>query len=68
MSYSADDAPPQTLSDDQLFLDLVGRLSPDWRRVVGVLIKKVAAVEDEAAALSLIEDISSILARPETTH
>lgn len=68
MSYSADETTVQPLTDDQLFLDLVGRLSPDWRRVVGVLIKKVADVEDEAAALSLIEDISSILARPETTH
>jgi len=58
-------------AEDLRFLDLMGRLPPDRRRIIGVLLRRVAAVEDsegEIAALSMIEDISTILARPETTH
>ena len=57
--------------DHRLFLDLVDRLSPDRRRVVGALLQKVALLEaeqGESAAISLIEDISLILSSPETTH
>lgn len=57
--------------DHQAFLDLMQKLSPNWRRVVGVLLQRVALVEaeeGETAALMLIDDITSILARPETTH
>ena len=57
--------------DHHIFLDLIDRLSPDRRRVVGVLLKKVALLEaeqGERAALSLIENISSILSGAETTH
>lgn len=57
--------------EHQAFLDLVERLPPDWRRVVGLLLRRVAHVEaeeGEMAALLLIDDITSILARPETTH
>lgn len=57
--------------DDQAFLDLMRRLSPDQQRVVGALVQQVAIVEEaqgETAALSLIEDVSSILAGHETTH
>lgn len=57
--------------DDLLFLDLVRGLPPGSRRMVGALLRRVAvveAVQGETAALSLIENISSILARPEVTH
>ncbi|MFZ4605033.1 MAG: hypothetical protein ACOYM5_02135 [Caulobacter sp.] len=57
--------------DHRAFLDLVDRLSPDRRRVVGVLLQKVALLEaeqGESAALSLIDDISLILSGAETTH
>jgi len=57
--------------DDDTFLDLVGRLTPGWRRVVNILLRKVVDVEaseGEKAALSLIEDISLIVRNPETTH
>lgn len=57
--------------DHRTFLDLVDRLSPDRRRVVGVLLQKVALIEaeqGESAALSLIDDISLILSGAETTH
>jgi hypothetical protein len=57
--------------DHRVFLDLMDRLSPDRRRVVGVLLQKVALLEaeqGESAALSLIDDISLILSSAETTH
>lgn len=57
--------------DHRLFLDLVDRLSPDRRRVVGALLQKVALLEaeqGESAAISLIDDISLILSSAETTH
>lgn len=57
--------------DDLLFLDLVRDLPPGSRRMVSALLRRVAVVEaaqGETAALSLIENISSILARPEVTH
>ncbi|MDO8295891.1 MAG: hypothetical protein Q7T19_05550 [Caulobacter sp.] len=57
--------------EHQAFLDLVEKLPPDWRRVVGVLLRRVAHVEaeeGETAALMLIDDINSIIVRPETTH
>jgi predicted glycosyltransferase len=59
------------MQDGQALVELMDRLSPDRRRVVGALIRKVAIVEDEEgeiAALSLIDDISSILATPEVSH
>jgi hypothetical protein len=57
--------------DHRVFLDLMDRLSPDRRRVVGVLLQRVALLEaeqGESAALSLIDDISLILSGAETTH
>lgn len=53
------------------FLDLLRQLTPDRRRIVDALLRKIAAVEHadgESAALSLIEDVSSILATTPTTH
>jgi hypothetical protein len=59
-------------SDDyEDFLDLLSRLTPDRRRIVDVLMRRITAVEEadgESAALSLIEDVSSILATNPTTH
>ncbi|HRD47119.1 MAG TPA: hypothetical protein PLF78_11610 [Caulobacter sp.] len=57
--------------ENDLFLDLVKQLTPDRRRIVDVLLRKLAAVEEaegETAALSLIDDVSSILATTPTTH
>lgn len=57
--------------EDDTFMDLVERLSPDWRRVVGRLLYRVADVEEaegETAALSLIDAIALIVTNPETTH
>lgn len=59
------------LDEDEAFMDLVRKLSPDRRRIVDVLLRKIAAVEEaegETAALSLIDDVSSILATTPTTH
>ncbi len=59
------------LEDYEDFLDLLKQLTPDRRRIIDVLLRKVAAVEDadgESAALLLIEDVSSILATTPTTH
>lgn len=59
------------LDEDEAFMDLVRKLSPDRRRIVDVLLRKIAAVEEaegETAALSLIDDVSSILATTATTH
>lgn len=62
----------QTASEDyEDFLDLLKQLTPDRRRIVDALLRKIAAVEDadgETAALSLIDDVSSILATTVTTH
>lgn len=62
----------QLLEDeDETFLELVQRLPPAGRRIVNLLLHKVADVEEregESAALSLIDDISSIMATPHTTH
>lgn len=59
------------LEEDEVFLDLVRKLAPDRRRIVNVLLRRIAAVEatqGECAALSLIDDVSSILATTPTTH
>lgn len=59
------------IEDYEDFLDLLNQLSPDRRRIVDALLRKIAAVEDadgESAALSLIDDVSSILATTPTTH
>ena len=59
------------LEDHEDFLDLLKQLTPDRRRIIDVLLRRIAAVEDsegESAALSLIEDVSSILATTPTTH
>jgi hypothetical protein len=59
------------LEDYEDFLDLLKQLTPDRRRIVDALLRKIAAVEQddgESAALSLIEDVSSILATTPTTH
>ena len=65
-------ADPQTAAEDyEDFLDLLRQLTPDRRRIIDVLLRRIATVEDadgEAAALSLIEDVSSILATTPTTH
>jgi len=50
---------------------LVAGLPPDHRRMVKVLLLRIADVEDEAgegAALSLIGQISRILTQQDTTH
>jgi len=63
--------PPTALEDYEDFLALLRQLTPDRRRIIDALLRKIAAVEDadgEAAALSLIEDVSSILATTPTTH
>lgn len=62
---------PSALEDYEDFLDLLKQLTPDRRRIIDVLLRRIAAVEDadgESAALSLIEDVSSILATTPTTH
>lgn len=62
---------PSALEDYEDFLDLLTQLTPDRRRIVDVLLRKIAAIEEadgESAALSLIEDVSSILATTPTTH
>ena len=59
------------LEDYEDFLDLLKQLTPDRRRIVDALLRKIAAVEQddgESAALSLIEDVSSILATTPTPH
>lgn len=59
------------LDENEAFLDLVRKLTPDRRRIVDVLLRRIAAVEatqGESAALSLIDDVSSILATTPTTH
>ncbi|MFY8140578.1 MAG: hypothetical protein ACOVMO_07645 [Caulobacter sp.] len=59
------------IEDYEDFLDLLNQLTPDRRRIVDALLRKIAAVEDadgESAALSLIDDVSSILATTPTTH
>ena len=59
------------LEDYEDFLELLKHLTPDRRRIIDVLLRRIAAVEDsegESAALSLIEDVSSILATTPTTH
>jgi hypothetical protein len=59
------------LEDYEDFLDLLRQLTPDRRRIIDVLLRRIAAVEDadgESAALLLIEDVSSILATTPTTH
>ena len=59
------------LDEDEAFMDIVRKPSPDRRRIVDVLLRKIAAVEEaegETAALSLIDDVSSILATTPTTH
>jgi len=59
------------LEDYEDFLDLLKQLTPDRRRIVDALLRKIAAVEQddgESAALSLIDDVSSILATTPTTH
>lgn len=63
---------PRTAAEEyEDFLDLLRQLTPDRRRIIDVLLRRIATVEDadgEAAALSLIEDVSSILATTPTTH
>ena len=59
------------IEDYEDFLDLLNQLTPDRRRIVDALLRKIAAIEDadgESAALSLIDDVSSILATTPTTH
>lgn len=59
------------IEDFEDFLDLLRQLTPDRRRIVDALLRKIAAVEQddgESAALLLIEDVSSILATTHTTH
>jgi hypothetical protein len=59
------------LEDYEDFLDLLKQLTPDRRRIVDALLRKIAAVEHddgESAALSLIDEVSSILATTPTTH
>ncbi|ATQ44133.1 hypothetical protein [Caulobacter mirabilis] len=58
-------------NENETFLDLVRRLPPDCRRVLNLLLRKVADVEEsegETAALTLIDDVSTIIATPHTTH
>lgn len=57
--------------ENEDFLDLVSQLSPDRRRIIDVLLRKLVTIEatqDECAALSLIDDVSTILATTPTTH
>lgn len=59
------------IEDFEDFLDLLRQLTPDRRRIVDALLRKIATVEQddgETAALLLIEDVSSILATTHTTH
>ena len=59
------------LEDYEDFLDLLRQQTPDRRRNIDALLRRIADVEEaegEAAALSLIEDVSSILATTPTTH
>jgi hypothetical protein len=71
MSSRAAAVQQTAIEDYEDFLDLLNQLTPDRRRIVDALLRKIAAVEDadgESAALSLIDDVSSILATTRTTH
>ena len=71
MSSRAAAVQQTAIEDYEDFLDLLNQLTPDRRRIVDALLRKIAAVEDadgESAALSLIDDVSSILATTHTTH
>ena len=71
MSSRAAAVQQTAIEDYEDFLDLLNQLTPDRRRIVDALLRKIAAVEDadgESAALSLIDDVSSILATTVTTH
>jgi hypothetical protein len=71
MSSRAAAVQQTAIEDYEDFLDLLNQLTPDRRRIVDALLRKIAAVEDadgESAALSLIDDVSSILATTPTTH
>jgi len=71
MSSRAAAVQQTAIEDYEDFLDLLHQLTPDRRRIVDALLRKIAAVEDadgESAALSLIDDVSSILATTPTTH
>lgn len=71
MSSRAAAVQQTAIEDYEDFLDLLNQLTPDRRRIVDALLRKIAAVEDadgESAALSLIDDVSSILATTLTTH
>lgn len=71
MTLRRDEKAQLVESDDETFLDFVERLPPQGRRIVNLLLRKVADVEEhhgETAALTLIDDISSIIATPHTTH
>lgn len=59
------------LDEDEAFIALIRKLTPDRRRIVDVLLRKIATVEEtegETAALSLIDDVTQILATTPTTH
>jgi hypothetical protein len=71
MSSRAAAVQQTAIEDYEDFLDLLNQLTPDRRRIVDALLRKIAAIEDadgESAALSLIDDVSSILATTPTTH
>jgi len=71
MSSRAAAVQQTAIEDYEDFLDLLNQLTPDRRRIVDALLRKIAAVEEadgESAALSLIDDVSSILATTPTTH
>lgn len=71
MSSRAAAVQQTAIEDYEDFLDLLNQLTPDRRRIVDALLRKIAAVKDadgESAALSLIDDVSSILATTLTTH
>ncbi|MDP1738545.1 MAG: hypothetical protein Q8L23_14030 [Caulobacter sp.] len=71
MSRYFDETATLADADDEVFFALMCRLSPDRRRIIDTLLRRVAVVEDaegETAALSLIENIASILVERRTTH
>lgn len=68
---SDSDADPDALSDEEdvaLFIQALTRVNPDYRRVLSLLIPRLAALEergDTAGALKLIREIQAIVTSTE---
>ncbi len=65
------DGDPDALADEEdvaLFIQVLARVNPEYRRVLGLLIPRLAALEergDTAGALKLIREIQAIVTSAE---